>query len=71
MTFILLLICAFSLGILWAVFLNYIVNKKKQNITNSFSNNRIYWKFTDQTAPSIDEVIKDFKLLDDWLIEFL
>lgn len=71
MTFIFLLICVFALGVLWAVFLNRLTNKNNQNVTHSFSNNRVYWKFTDQTDPSIDDVVKDFKLLDDWLIEFL
>lgn len=68
MTFIFLLICVFAL---WAVFLNRISNKKSKNVTQSFSNNKVYRKFTDQADPSIDDVVKDFKLLDDWLIEFL
>ena len=31
---------------------------------------RTYRKFTDQSDPCVDDIVKDFKLLDDWLIEF-
>lgn len=68
---LLLLVAIFSFGFAFAIIIYLVSNKKNINISESFSGNKIYGKFTDQTDPSIDDIVKDFKLLDDWLIEFL
>lgn len=52
-------------GGLVGVFLHIITRKQKENIPKSFcESNVIYRKFTDQNEVSIDEVVKNFELLD-------
>lgn len=52
-------------GGLIGVILHIITKKQKENIPESFcDSNVIYRKFTDQNEVSIDEVAKNFKLLD-------
>lgn len=63
--FILLLIGIFVFGSLCGIIGSIISNKKNKNIPESFSDCKTYRKFTDQNDPSIDEVVKGFKLLDD------
>ena len=68
--FLLLLVAIFSFAFLFAIIVYLVSNKKSKNISESFSENRTYRKFTDQSDPCVDDIVKDFKLLDDWLIEF-
>lgn len=63
--FLLLLVGIFAIGVVFAIIASLISNKKRKSITESFSDNRAYWKFRDQSDASIDDVAKDFKLLDD------
>lgn len=63
--FLLLFVGIFILGMLSGIIAGLISNNRKKSISESFSNNRTYWKYTDQSDSSIDEVVKDFKLLDD------
>ncbi len=52
-------------GVLIGICLGIITKKQKENIPKSFcESNVIYGKYTDQNEVSIDEVIKEFKLLD-------
>lgn len=52
-------------GGLIGVFLHMITKKQKENIPESFcDSNVVYGKFTDQNEVSIDEVAKEFELLD-------
>ncbi len=61
-----ILLCVSILGGgLTGTFLGIMKNKQKESVPKSFcDNNVIFGKFTDQHDPSIDEVVKDFKLLD-------
>lgn len=63
--FLLLLVAIFSIAFLFAIIVYLVSNKKSKNISESFSENKTYRKFTDQSDPCIDDVINDFKLLDD------
>ncbi len=63
--FLLLLVGIFIVALLFGIVASLISNKKSIDIPESFSHSRTYWKFTDQADPSIDDVITDFKLLDD------
>ena len=63
--FLLLLVAIFSFAFLFLIFVYLVSNKKSKNISESFSENKTYRKFTDQSDPCIDDVINDFKLLDD------
>lgn len=63
--FLLLFVGIFILGMLSGIIAGLISNNRKKSISESFSNNRTYWKYTDQSDSSIDEVVKDFKLLND------
>ncbi len=63
--FLLLLVGIFVVGVIFAIIVNLISKNKRKSITESFSDNRAYWKFRDQSDASIDDVVKDFKLLDD------
>ncbi len=63
--FLLLLVAIFSFAFLFAIIVYLVSNKKSKNISESFSENKTYRKFTDQSNPCIDDVINDFKLLDD------
>ena len=61
----LLCIGSMLLGGLIGVCSHIITKKQKENILESFcERNVIYWKFTDQDEVSLDEVVKDFELLD-------
>ena len=52
-------------GGLIGVFLHIITKKQKENIPESFcESNAIYCKFTDQNEVPLDEVAKNFELLD-------
>lgn len=62
--FLLLLVAIFALGFLFAILVYLVSNKKNRNMSECFSDNKTYSKFTDQSDPSIDDVVKDFKLLD-------
>lgn len=60
-----LLIAIFALGFFIAIIVDLFTNKKSKDISKSFSENKIYRKFKDQDDPCIDDVVNDFKLLDD------
>ncbi|MCI8361800.1 MAG: hypothetical protein HFJ41_01375 [Clostridia bacterium] len=60
-----LLIAIFALGFFIAIIVDLCTNKKNKDISKSFSENKIYRKFTDENDPCIDDVVNDFKLLDD------
>lgn len=64
-SYFLLLLVGIVVGVIFAIIANLISKKKRKNIPESFSDNRTYWKFRDQSDASIDDVVKDFKLLDD------
>lgn len=68
--FLILLADIFALGFIFAIIIYLVSNKKNRNISDFFSENKTYRKFTDQSDPCVDDIVKDFKLLDDWLIEF-
>ena len=61
-----ILVCvSIFLGALAGICLSIIKKKQKGNIPKSFcEDNVIFGKFTDQYDVSIDDVVKDFKLLD-------
>lgn len=61
----LLVISVFMLGFPFGIIIYLASNKKNTNITEFFSNNKTYLGFIDQSDPCIDDVVKDFKLLDD------
>lgn len=63
--FLLLLATIFAFGFLFPIIVYLVSKKKNRNISESFSENNVYRKFTDQSDPSIDDVIKNFKLFDD------
>ncbi len=63
--FLLLLVAIFVFGFIFAIAIHLVYNKKNRNMSKCFSNNKTYSKFTNQSDPFIDDVVKDFKLLDD------
>ena len=63
--FSLLLVYILSSGFIFVIIIYLVSNKKNRNISESFSENRTYRKFTDQSDPCVDDIVKDFKLLDD------
>ena len=63
--FIILCIGIIFFGIFVGIVLAIFTRKQKENMPKSFcESNFIYGKFLDQDEISIDEVIKDFNLLD-------
>ncbi len=63
--FLILLADIFALGFIFAIIIYLVSNKKNRNISDFFSENKTYRKFTDQSDPCVDDIVKDFKLLDD------
>lgn len=63
--FIILCICIIFFGVFVGIVLAIFTRKQKENMSKSFCESHfIYGKFLDQDEISIDEVIKDFNLLD-------
>lgn len=63
--FTLLMIGIILSGGLIGIVLHLISKKQRENVPKSFCETNVtYGKFTDQNEVSIDEVVKNFKLLD-------
>ena len=63
--FTLLMIGIILSGGLIGIVLHLISKKQRENVPKSFCETNVtYCKFTDQNEVSIDEVVKNFKLLD-------
>lgn len=63
--FLLILVAIFAFGFIFAIIMDLVSNKRDKNISESFSENKTYSKFTDQNDPCIDDVVDDFELLYD------